>query len=114
MSSDNQSTDSGLVQAEVEAIIAGSDKSLTMHITGEQYSITYKGRDDNAELTLLETIKMWGHMTDWVLARADELTQDDSEDVRKYVLSTLVSKLTHECELQRTKDQPKESVIITP
>ena len=108
-------TDKKMAQAEAQTIIDGSDKSLTMHITGEQYSITYKGRDDNSELTLLETIKMWGHMTDWVLARADDLTQNDTEDVRKYVLSTLVSKLTHECELQRTKEQPEEeSVIITP
>ena len=112
--SNNKSPDSSMTQAEAEAIATGSDKSLTMHITGDNYSITYKGRDDTQELTLLEKIKMWGYMTDWVLARADDLTQNDTEDVRKYVLYTLVSKLTHECELQRTKDQPEESVIITP
>ena len=119
MPPDNQSTNSSvrhqeLSDAETQALIEDSDKSITMHLTGEQYSITYKGKAENSELTLLETIKMWGHMTDWLLTRADDLTQGDSEDVRKYVLSTLVSKLTHECELQRTKEQAEESVIITP
>jgi hypothetical protein len=88
-------------------------KSVSIHLddNNKEYSLTYKGANT---LTLIESLKMWGYMTDWLLTRSDELSIETGDDVRKAVLSSLVKKITHECEVARKKEQEEESLIITP
>jgi hypothetical protein len=115
---DDKSTNSSVTmdplnQAETEALISDSDKNVTMHLTGEQYSVTCKAKPGVPGLTLSETIIMWGHMTDWVLSRAEELGKGDTEDIHSHVLQTLVKKITYECDVAREKKAKEKPLIIT-
>jgi hypothetical protein len=98
---------------ELANLVDNADKSVTMSLTGEDYAVFYKGKTPETVLTLGETIKMWAHMTDWLLVRAGEMTLPDAENVRKQVLSTLASKITFEYNAEMEKEQAEKSSIIT-
>jgi hypothetical protein len=107
-------TEQNLTQAQTEDLVQESDKNVTMHLTGQQYSVTAKSRPGVPGLTLSETIVMWGYMTDWLLNRATELGKGDAEDIHSHVLQTLVKKITHECDAARAKKVEAKSPIIMP
>jgi len=98
----------------INDVLDSSDKSIQIHKAGDKYSVIYKGKEDGPPLTLQESVEMWRYMTNWILNMSDAMSKNSDLNVSKQVLNLMVNKITHECDVARTKEAKEKSPIITP
>lgn len=95
-----------------QMLTEGAIKTVAVYLdeSGKYNHVAYQGATD---LTLLEAIKAWTQLTNWLLNMSNGMTSEAGDDVESYVLQTLVKKITHECEVKRAKtEKDKPSIIV--
>ena len=78
---------------EMQELMESSHKNLVVSFNTEsqEYWISYRGKEN---LTMIETIKMWGYMTDWIVGRAREIdTQIEEPQAAQHVIRAFAGKI---------------------